>query len=131
AQMLSSLGVALTTDIATNLLNAIYGATDNFTSPLVSSGAFEVAAVCARAGAKRFSRAVVEEEAPSGEAARGTAVRQVGKSAKVRPQGVTPAPQAVPSQSTQPGQGTQPPTSPSQAPADWLKPKIFKSSSLV
>ncbi len=115
AQFLSYLGVALTTDIATNLFNALYGATDNFTSSSVSPAAFEVAAVCARAGAKRFTKTVDHEEVPALEVARDAGSRPAPKAAK------TPAP--LPQQSTQ--------TSAGQAPADWLKPKIFKSSNLI
>jgi hypothetical protein len=54
AEILSGIGVKLSTDIATNLLNGIYGATNNFSIPTISPRAFEVAAVCTRAGGKRF-----------------------------------------------------------------------------
>lgn len=55
AQLLSTIGVKLTQDIATNLLNALYGATANFLVPNVSANAFELAAVCVKAGATRFA----------------------------------------------------------------------------
>ena len=54
AELLATLGVKLTVDIATNLLNAIYAATNNFQNANVTSMAFEVASVCLKAGAKRF-----------------------------------------------------------------------------
>lgn len=62
ARILSMLGVKLTVDIATNLLNAVYGGTANFTAANVSAGAFDVASVALKAGGKRFG--VVEEMAP-------------------------------------------------------------------
>lgn len=62
ARILSMLGVKLTVDIATNLLNAVYGGTDSFAAPNVSVGAFDVASVAMKAGGKRFG--VVEETAP-------------------------------------------------------------------
>lgn len=74
AQLLSALGVKLTVDVATNLLNAVYGATNNFTIPNIQASAFEVAAVCVKAGAKRFVSQVTqsEEVTRGGEAVTGT-----------------------------------------------------------
>ncbi len=89
--LLAALGISLTEDIATNLLNALYGGTNNFQNPAVSASAFTLAASCVRAGGKRFR---VKEPSP------------------VSPPIAT---------------DTTIPQSP-QAPADWLKPKIFKSS---
>lgn len=100
ARVLSTLGAPLTVDIATNLLNAVYGATNNFQNTMVSAGAFELAAVCMKAGAKRFQRVIAQEETPSIEAVKDIPVSPV----------------------------TQTQT---QTPSDWLKPKIFKSSSMV
>ncbi|MEK9143635.1 MAG: DHH family phosphoesterase [Patescibacteria group bacterium] len=106
ARILSMLGVKLTMDIATNLLNAVYGGTANFTAANVSSGVFDVASVALKAGGKRFG--LVEVTVP-----------QVGETI------VTEAPiRAVhdhPSSVAPAG----------QAPSDWLKPKIFKSSNLL
>ncbi|KKU83478.1 MAG: Exopolyphosphatase-related protein [Microgenomates group bacterium GW2011_GWA2_47_8] len=67
ARLLSALGVKLTQDIATNLLNAVYGATNNFTVPNITASAFDVASVCIKAGGKRFSdiqEPKVQEEVP-------------------------------------------------------------------
>lgn len=114
AQLLSSLGVALTVDIATNLLNALYGATNSFQGPSVSSSAFEVAAVCVKAGGKRFSKISPAEEVPTRET-----VADVG----------VPKPSVKQQQKAAPQPQPQAPAG--QAPADWLKPKIFKSSNLV
>lgn len=95
AQILSGVGVKLTVDIANNLLNAMYAATDNFTAQNLTAAAFDVAAVCARAGAKKFVPATTAAPAPA------------------------PAPTPM----------TLPPIV-QKAPEDWLKPKIFKSTSV-
>lgn len=119
AQLLSTLGAPLTVDIATNLLNALYGATDNFQSPRVSFSAFELAAACVKTGGKRFGKVLAEEEVPSGEVVTDMPMPRS-------------APKVVATPPVQPaGQTGQALPSSGQAPADWLKPKIFKSSSLV
>ena len=99
--LLPALGVALTEDIATNLLNALFGGTNNFQSPTVTASAFALAASCLKAGGKRFRvKEAVQAPAPA-----------VATVSNVGP--VAAPPSASPS---------------TQAPADWLKPKIFKSS---
>ena len=110
ARILSILGVKLTVDIATNLLNAVYGGTTNFTVPNVSAGAFDVASVAIKAGGKRFG--VVEETAVVPQAAE-----------------TIPSPSVVlePTHDHPHPAGGQA----GQAPSDWLKPKIFKSSNLL
>lgn len=89
--LLSALGITLTEDIATNLVNALYGGTNNFQNPSVTASAFTLAASCVNAGGKRF-----------------------------RAKEPTPVASPIATDTTIP-------QSP-QAPADWLKPKIFKSS---
>lgn len=113
ARLLSLLGVKLTVDIATNLLNAVYEGTGNFTASNVSAGAFDVASVAIKAGGKRFG--VVEE----------TVSPQVG----VEPGHDHPHPLPVTDDGMQ--LVGQPVTPAGQAPEDWLKPKIFKSSNLL
>ena len=108
AQLLSHIGVALTPDIATNVLNALYGATDNFQNPNVSATSFELAAACLKAGGKRFGQKI----APSEEVPAIESVKDAAPAPEVKPK-ETPAGQS-------PLGG---------APPDWLKPKIFKSSS--
>ncbi|MEK7577298.1 MAG: DHH family phosphoesterase [Patescibacteria group bacterium] len=128
AEFLATLGVKLTTDIATNLLNAIYSATDSFKHANVTSMAFEVASVCLKAGAKRFGvdNPVVSQPQTS-----------------VQPQPVisTPIQQQQPAPTFVAPQVVQPQVQPQEVPApvvpktpppsDWLKPKIFKSSSSI
>lgn len=114
AEFMATLGVKLTTDIATNLLNAIYDATKNFQNPNVTSMAFEVASVCLKAGAKRFG-----VETPVSQPTQ-TVAAPVPEEPKVfvgnQPVPLNPAPQTDGAQN------------PVQPPSDWLKPKIFKSS---
>ncbi len=109
ARFLSMLGVKLTVDIATNLLNAVYSGTANFTAANVSAGAFDVASVALKAGGKRFG--VVEETvAPLVTATIAPAV-------------------AAEAAHDHPHQPAEVPAGPT--PADWLRPKIFKSSNLL
>lgn len=104
-EIIVSLGVQMNQDIAANLLNAIYSATNNFTAQNTTAKAFEIAAVATNLNARRFKRApqTVSEEIPVEE-------------------NVITSPIEVDS-----GHGTQ---DSGEAPPDWLKPKIFKSSSL-
>ena len=62
AVVMSFVGVKLTEDIATNLLNAVEDATDHFQSASVNARTFEIASVCMKAGGKRFAPSVVEKE---------------------------------------------------------------------
>lgn len=130
AELMATLGVKLTADIATNLLNAVYDATNNFQNPNVTSMAFEVASVCLKAGAKRFG----VPETP-----KAPAEPQVFIQSQPVPAAKAPQPQSnVPSPQPQPvAAPTVPQPQPvaevdgkkqSQPPSDWLKPKIFKSS---
>lgn len=105
SSVLTGLGVRMTEDIATNLLNALYGATNNFTNANITASAFELAASAVRAGGRRFRKSTANEELPKVEAA---------------------APQVQPAEST-----AKNPAKQGEAPADWLKPKIFKSSNLL
>lgn len=121
ARILSMLGVKLTVDIATNLLNAVYGGTGNFTAANVSAGAFDVASVSLKAGGKRFGVIPPQEEKPFEET--------------VAPQPMEAMTHDHPHPHPTMGEGMQPivhpPAPAGQAPADWLKPKIFKSSNLL
>lgn len=137
SQFLSHSGVALTQDIATNVVNALYGATNNFQNPNVSVASFELAAACFKAGGKRFAKSVTtSEELPIGESVAEKSpsgvieAKLTGKSMSSQP--VTTIPQGTaPKQSSGPVSGQAPSVGSGQAPPDWLKPKIFKSSSLI
>lgn len=129
AEFLATLGVKLTTDIATNLLNAIYSATDNFRNENVTSMAFEVASVCVKAGAVRFGAAPRPVTAQTTQVADVPVKESTAPMTTIAPQvpQVPHAPTLDNNHSVEKPQGN-PATPP---PAEWLKPKIFKSSSLV
>lgn len=108
AQLLSGLGAQLTVDVATNILNALHGATNMFQGANVTARVFELAAVCVKAGGKRFgAKPAASEEVPNGE----RVTLDMPKTEAAPPVAPRVVPQA--------------------APADWLKPKIFKSSTLL
>lgn len=134
AELMATLGVKLTTDIATNLLNAIYDATNNFQNANVTSMAFEVASVCLKAGAKRFGvtapAAVRTTEEPKifvGNQPVNSTPAPKSNSIPVEPAAVPAAPSAA-HEAPVVSDDTKKPATP---PSDWLKPKIFKSSSLL
>jgi len=62
AVVLSSLGIKLTEDLATNMFNALLASTNNFQIDGVTGRTFEVAAVCMKAGAKRFLKQVEQKK---------------------------------------------------------------------
>lgn len=111
AQLMSGLGVKLTVDIASNILNALYGATDGFTTQQVTPLAFELAATCLRAGGKRFGVPGVTPVTP-------TPPVPVSTQVPVTPASIQPPKQPAPNAG-------------GQTPSDWLKPKIFKSSTNI
>lgn len=115
-QLLQALGVALTEDIATNLLNGLYGGTNSFQNPAVTVAAFDLAASAVKAGGRRFRRPGESVTAPS----------TVTPGSVVRPVQPPTSPQNQSESALRPASAGS-----AQAPADWLKPKIFKSSNLV
>ncbi len=137
--LLVGLGVSLSEDMATNLLNAVYAATSNFQSPTVRAGAFELAAHALQAGGKRFAVAapsIQEEISHGGEsvAAEPRKIEQTPVLSAVAQQSkdVTPQQPDV-KQEQAPSQSQQAPkqvAKPQKAPPEWLKPKIFKSSNI-
>ena len=134
AELLTGLGVVFTQDIATNLLNAVFMATNNFQNPNVSANSFELVANCMKAGGKRFGQAVIQEEVPvsGGESVANEPqkVETTVKSAGSAP-AVQPMPSVPPATATQPVPAKTSPASAKQtAPPDWLKPKIFKSTNI-
>jgi len=108
ARFLTALGILFTEDIATNILHALYKTTDSFQTH-VTAQTFEVAAQCVKAGGKQI--------APS-------ASNAVGATAALQQQVTEPV---VPV--SQPQEPVVPPKT-QNPPEDWLKPKIFKSSTI-
>jgi c-di-AMP phosphodiesterase-like protein len=129
AQLLPGLGIAFTEDIATNLLNALVAATNNFQNPNVTPEAFELTATLIRANAKRFTRATSQEEVPT---IGGESVSHEPQKMETVP--VAPMPAMV-SPAITPAPVSSAPVTPQgvkkQAPPDWLKPKIFKSTNIA
>lgn len=104
ARFLTALGITLTEDIASNLLHAIYQTTHSFHTH-VTAQTFEVASQCMKAGGKQIvpHQPIAEQKAPVSQ-----------------PQEVVASPK------------TQNPSASNAAPPeDWLKPKIYKSSTLL
>lgn len=125
AQLIKGLGVVMTEDIATNLLNALVSATNNLQNTNVSPEAFELIASLLRAGGKRFAKPVIaQEEIPvSG-----------GESVTREPQKiestVQSAPVIPPDQKQVAPVPAVSPVKKQATPPDWLKPKIFKSTNI-
>lgn len=101
--LFEQMGLDLDPDMAHNLLVGIDFATQNFSLPTTSAEAFEVAARCLKAGARRASANVITREEK----------KEVKKAAKVFNQVLK--------------RGTQD----EEAPPDWLTPKIYKGTSLT
>jgi nanoRNase/pAp phosphatase (c-di-AMP/oligoRNAs hydrolase) len=102
-ELIESLGVNITQDIASNVLNALYVATQNFTSQQVTPKTFEIASKVVKAGGKRFRSSVAQ------------ATEEILSHEEVQ---VADEEEHVP------------PPAEHEAPPDWLKPKIFKSSNV-
>jgi hypothetical protein len=128
ALVLSSLNVKFNEDITTNILNSLYAITNNFQNPTVSSRTFELAAACLNAGGKRFQ----QSQRPSEPAVPDKQVKQAENQPNVQPVQKQSQPEErkpVIGQDNQPKTSGNPANPKSEsAPADWLKPKIFKSS---
>ncbi|MFC1626903.1 bifunctional oligoribonuclease/PAP phosphatase NrnA [Patescibacteria group bacterium] len=117
-QVINYLGASVTEDIATNLLNAVYGGTNTFSYSNISAGAFELAAQCIKAGGKRFKKQQIDNKSVSPKIQIPKAHDQKNVQQYKTEQ---PIMKDIPNQPQE--QKKQ-----QDAPADWLKPKIFKSS---
>ena len=104
-RFLTALGIVLTEDMATNILHSLYKTTESFQKH-VTAQTFEVAAQCVKAGGKQI--------APT-------------SSITARKQQEVSEPAVPVSQSQEP---VAPPKT-QNPPEDWLKPKIFKSSTIA
>lgn len=124
AKFLEIIGVNFTEDIATNILNALFEGTNNFSRPDVTSTVFELAAKCMNAGGKKFrsqvddidtdadhSRLHIDEPAPGQGTLLSTESGDVGTH-EHKEVDMPSVPQTI-----------------THTPDDWLKPKIFKSGS--
>lgn len=148
SSLFSQLGLPMDGDIANNLYAGIVEGSQNFTSPATSVTTFETAALCLRSGAKKSSNPVAGSAAYF-------STPPVPYSPQPKPQNYpkfTPKPsyqrpptmvKNQPQRSFTPQQGYQSQPKIQQAPnqfqkqsinetpPDWLKPKIFKGSTLL
>lgn len=123
--ILSYLKIENDKDIATNLYAGIVFATNNFSSYSVNADTFDVASRLLRAGAVKKPFTKKTDVSPLGQ-------NSAQSAPVVQPQPVAQpvdVPQPTTSQPPQPVNQPQPIDQPKQTPSDWLKPKIFKSSS--
>lgn len=143
AGIISQLGLPIDPDSATNLFAGITSASHNFSTNLTQASTFETAALLLRNGAKTIS--VPQENIPSPTFSR-PMVKPGGFQKPIispttkppfQSRGFAPHPrqnQPVPQQSQQQIMSPQSHISQKQSsetPPDWLKPKIYKSSTLL
>ncbi|MBL7159303.1 DHH family phosphoesterase [Candidatus Microgenomates bacterium] len=114
ALILKSLAIKLDQDMATNLLAGIISASNNFNSPQTNATTLEMAALCLRAGGKKtsFSPSSIKEpfvfpdkliKTEEKKEEKKEIIKEVKKDEKKK----------------------------EKAPPDWLKPKIYKGSTLL
>jgi len=127
--LLKSLGMQLDQDIATNLLAGISFSTNNFNSPKTNATTFETAALCLRAGARKISFSPTKVQMPKFQTAKPQKKPIVFPAKKREPSFVPPAETL----SNEKGKilKDKEEKKGGQAPPDWLKPKIYKGSTLL
>lgn len=105
--LLKSLAIRIDQDIATNLLAAIEFGSGNFASPKTNAATFEAAALCLRAGGKRLPSPPTLKKKPVifPEKKREPAFAKASEGKEEKKE--------------------------EKAPPDWLKPKIYKGSTLI
>jgi len=139
--LFSQLNLVISPDIATNFLAGITIGSQNFTSRETSIITFEAASVCLRNGARRgfsteqqhlvrpkatYTPSPYTNTMPAQHFARPGISTKVPQT-KPKPQGET---QFTPFQQPK-QQSQQKPQQTTEAPPDWLKPKIYKGSTLL
>ncbi len=127
--LFSSWGINIDADLASNLFAGIVSGSNNFTSNTTTAATFENAAICLKYGAKRGESETFSPKLPSFPQHPPKMPPTISPK-PVRPpqinikQPLQPQPQQHPSPILQ-KQST------SEAPPDWLKPKIYKGSTLL
>jgi len=122
--LITEMNLSVNPDIATNLLMGIESATDNYKSPEVTPGTFEITASLMRAGGRRFAAAGLNyENFPPGAIPGQIPLPQTQQSQHkvVKPQ--TPIMQEEVEESEKLETMEEPPS-------DWLQPKIYKGTSI-
>ncbi|PIP33180.1 hypothetical protein COX23_00685 [Candidatus Gottesmanbacteria bacterium CG23_combo_of_CG06-09_8_20_14_all_37_19] len=148
--LFSQLGINLDQNISSNLLAGIIYGSKNFTSPKTNAATFESAAICLRNGAKKINETIVNipltNSIPQTQDKQPKPVQfsvpfsKTSKPLSFKPQGkqtfnqfppknkavpFSPKPNQVQQQSQQQNDKS------AQTPSDWLKPKIYKGSTLL
>jgi nanoRNase/pAp phosphatase (c-di-AMP/oligoRNAs hydrolase) len=125
SKLMSGIDIQLSEDIATNILNTLCISTNNFQSPFVTSDTFELMAACYKVGGKRFGKKA-NEDIPIAEEALEPINQMINE-----PPDIAEHPTPTKATSTIPVITKKPFFKSKDAPADWLKPKIFKSTSTL
>ncbi len=139
--LLSNVGIAMNADIATNLLAGLTSGSQNFASPRTQASTYEAAAMCIRSGARKIAQTSVKTSPStvSSQPIMPTFNKPIitGKTQQPNPkQQPQFTPQIRSPQQQPPSQFQQSPQQPqkkqtNEAPPDWLKPKIYKGSTLL
>lgn len=151
--LFSTFGLSMDADIATNIYSGISAGSQNFTSTQTDAGTFEAVAICLRHGARKMSAPVPPMPPVASQPFEPFAKTQIPRQNSTQPQQQPksqfqsrplpskPTPyQPQPRQTQQQFQQQRPqsppqsqPQNPKQdeAPPDWLKPKIYKGSTLL
>lgn len=137
--LLSNLGITLNADITTNLLAGIVDSTNNFNSSQTQASTYEAAALCLRSGARKIAQSTNSFKEQSFKPVKQMPIQQqtvnqsfqqppVGIKPQQKPRSFVPSPQPQFNQTVQ----NQPQVKKqNEAPPDWLKPKIYKGSTLL
>ncbi|MBM3283828.1 hypothetical protein FJY90_06320 [Candidatus Gottesmanbacteria bacterium] len=137
--LFSQLGLVIDPDIATNLFAGIAAATQNFTSSQITANTFETAAICLKYGGKKsVINTSIPSSLPQSPLPKSQAI-PMQKTTEVSFQTpkniISPpiVPSGIKSQSVKPRTTSTsvPKQTQSQTPADWLKPKIYRGSTLL
>lgn len=128
--LLSNVGISTNADIATNLLAGMTEATDNFSSSQTQASTYEAAAMCLRSGARKITQTKTSFQPAT------TSSQPVMPTFSKQPMtprsGQQPKQKSFQPQPQQPQQQPQPQKKQgNEAPPDWLKPKIYKGSTLL
>ena len=138
--LLSNFGITMNADIASNLLAGLTSGSQNFASPQTQASTYEAAAMCIRSGARKIVQNTVKTQ-PSVVSSQQVTPTFNKPIMSVKAQQPNPrqqtqfSPQIRPQQQSQP-QYQQAPQQPqkkqtNETPPDWLKPKIYKGSTLL
>lgn len=134
--LFSLFGLNMEGDIAVNLLTGITKGTNNFTSAQTTASTFETAAICLRHGAKQPSYSNLPQTSSRTPTNVNIPIKQTSPLPSgpvhqtIQPSFIRPAPR-IKIFSPKPVTATAVNKPIQNAPPDWLKPKIYKGSTLL